>query len=271
MLIPSFRTSGWRHVSLDVTLATLADIGFGAVEFCLEHPDAAPRCMTDDRCAELVADMARHGLSFASVSWHGKREHPSMKRDYTLRLIDIAARLCHHGADTDVVVIGSSLPGATSEETEARFRFLVDLYGEAARRAGDHGLRLAVEPEPDTVIEGTAEMDRLLDAVDHPALTVNLDLGHAEVTEGDVPGSIRHFASVLAHVHIEGIANRVHDHLVPGDGDLDVPGALRVLDEVGYAGPATIDLFRIQGREAEWSRRAYEGLVACQRMAFGGR
>lgn len=265
---PSFRTSGWRYVSLDLALQVLAEVGYGAVEFCLEHPDAAPRCMDESRCAELVARMEELGLGFASVSWHGKREHPSLKEEYTLRLVEISARLRRHGAGTEVVVVGSSLPGASPEETEARFRFLVDLYRRACERAADHGLLLAVEPEPDTVIEASAEMDRLLDAVDHPALAVNLDLGHAEVSEGDVEAAIDHFADKLVHVHIEDIADRVHRHLVPGAGHIDLPSALRKLSSVGYDGPATIDLFDIRGRETEWSRRALEGLSACQTAAF---
>ncbi|GEM_PF-553754 len=266
--LSGFRTSGWRYWPLDLTLQELARIGYGAVEFCLEHPDAAPRVMTEDRCARVVAMLEQHDLALASVSFHGKREHPALKTDYTRRLVDVAARIRDAGAPADVLVVGSCLPGRDPDDQEQRFQHIAGLMRETCERAADAGFVVALEPEPDTVIEGTAEMDRLLDAVDHPALRVNLDLGHAEVTEGDVEGSIRHFASVLSHVHVEDIANRVHHHLVPGQGTIDLAGAFRTLWEVGYRRPLTIDMFNINDDAPGWAQRCYDGLSAAQAQAF---
>jgi sugar phosphate isomerase/epimerase len=33
------------------------------------------------------------------------------------------------------------------------------------------------------------------------------------------------------------------DRLMPGDGVIDLPAMLRVLDEIGYAGPISLELF----------------------------
>jgi len=265
---PSFRTSGWRYWPLELCLSELSAIGYGAVEFCLEHPDAAPRSMTPDRCKALVALLQRNNLGLSSVSFHGKREHPALKAEYTRRLVDVATLMRDAGAEVEVLVVGSCLPGRDAADEAARFERIVGLMTEICPVAADRGFVVALEPEPDTVIEGTAAMDRLLNAVDHPALKVNLDLGHAEVTEGDVAGAIRHFANVLAHVHVEDIKDRVHVHLVPGEGDIDLPAAFRLLSEVGYRRPLTIDLFNINDDAVGWARRAYVGLLGGLSSAF---
>lgn len=254
--VPSFRTSGWRLWPHALCLSELRRIGFQAVELCLEHPDVAPRAMRKRRCAEVAEELG--DLQVSALSFHGKREHSWLKAEYTHMLVDIGARLRHAGVQIDVLVICGGLrdyPG------------LVTLLRDVCPRAQDAGFVLAVEPEPGTVVHGTADMRRLLDDVDHPALRVNLDVGHSFLTEPDVVADIAAWGPLIAGVHVEGMPAGVHRHLVPGEGDLDLPAALRALQRAGYTRPLTIDLFDIQDDPPQWSDRAYRGLASVMAAA----
>jgi sugar phosphate isomerase/epimerase len=107
------------------------------------------------------------------------------------------------------------------------------------------GVALAIEPEPGMFVHGTAEMRRLLAEVDHPALAVNLDIGHAWLTDVDLLQAIRDLAPHLVHLHWEDFPAGVHQHLVPGEGDMPLAEIYRVLQEIHYEGYYTIDLFNI--------------------------
>jgi sugar phosphate isomerase/epimerase len=60
----------------------------------------------------------------------------------------------------------------------------------------------------------------------------------------------------LANVHLEGMRTGVHDHLLPGEGDLDLAEAVRALQRIGYAGPANLELSRHSHAAVETARRA---------------
>jgi sugar phosphate isomerase/epimerase len=91
-------------------------------------------------------------------------------------------------------------------------------------------------------------MARLMQQVGSSRLRVNLDIGHAQVTDDDLAATIRQLGSAIVHLHLEDIKGRVHRHLPFGEGDIDFAAVRRALDEIGYAGPYVVDLF---GQSAE--------------------
>jgi sugar phosphate isomerase/epimerase len=80
-------------------------------------------------------------------------------------------------------------------------------------------------------------------AVESPRLKVNLDIGHARVTDDDLAASIRQLGSSIVHLHLEDIQGRVHRHLAFGKGDIDFAAVRQALKDIGYAGPYVADLF----------------------------
>jgi sugar phosphate isomerase/epimerase len=108
-----------------------------------------------------------------------------------------------------------------------------------AQAAGD--VRLALEPKPGTAVEGTGDAVDLCDAVD--GLGVLLDTGHAFAHGEDPAVAVRRLGSRLLHLHLGDAA--------PGGGDDDLPcGRLHdfadlvsALDETGYTGRASFDLY----------------------------
>jgi sugar phosphate isomerase/epimerase len=139
----------------------------------------------------------------------------------------------------------------------------VEHLGKLCPLAAAANVTLAIEPEPLLVIGSSQDALAMIEAVGSPALKVNLDVGHAQITDDDVADSIRQLGSEIVHLHLEDIAGRVHRHLPFGAGDIDFGAIGQALDEVGYVGPYVVDLF---GQDMDPIQVATDALTAMRRL-----
>ncbi len=250
-----FRTAGFSAYRTPDILRTLKDIGYDGVELCFEHDDVRPEHITEADCVDIQALADDTGIEVASLSYHADNEEPSRRTENIERLLELAPEF-----RTDVLVLNSrrTEPGHRREQWDDLVRRL-RRYAAPAEAAG---LRLAIEPEPGMFVETSADARRLIEEVGSPSVAVNLDIGHAAITDADLPASIRQLGAHIAHTHIEDIADRVHKHLVPGEGDLEFGPIWRAFADIGYHGYYTIDLFAIHEDPTGWARRALAGLRA---------
>ncbi len=107
--------------------------------------------------------------------------------------------------------------------------------------AGDHGVRLALEPlnrfETDlinVVDQGLA----MLDAIDSPYVGLHLDTFHMHLEERDSAAAIRPAGDRLFHFHA-----CENDRGVPGVGQVAWPAVAAALTDVGYDGAVVIESF----------------------------
>jgi hypothetical protein len=56
--------------------------------------------------------------------------------------------------------------------------------------------------------------------------------------------SIRQVGHKVVHGHIENMRTRVHDHVLPWEGDMDLFAYLQELAEVGFNGGLALDLYK---------------------------
>ena len=117
---------------------------------------------------------------------------------------------------------------------------------------------LGFEPEPGMHIADLAGFRRIRDRVGEPGLRLTLDVGHAHMTEESAPEAIRRFAREIVNVHLEGMRRDRHEHLLPGEGDLDLAAVVSTLREIDYRGPANLELSRHGHVAVEAARRAIE-------------
>lgn len=248
-----FRTGGFPTYGTVEILRQLKEIGYDGVELCFEHSDVRPEDMGEEQ-AQFIQHVADDlGIEIASLSYHADNLDPVRRDENIGRILRLAPSF-----RTKVFIINSrrTEPGRQTEqrrEFERRLRELTHV-------AEGQGLRLAVEPEPGMFVEGTKEMKTLLETVASPALAVNLDVGHAFITDEDLCASVRELGPAIAHTHIEDIADRAHKHLVPGEGDIDFAALRAAFEDIGYQGYYTIDLFAIGDDPAGWARRGLSGL-----------
>ena len=56
--------------------------------------------------------------------------------------------------------------------------------------------------------------------------------------------AIKSVGDRIVHCHVEGMAEGVHDHMLPQEGDMDLKAYLAALQTIGYDGPLSLDLYR---------------------------
>ena len=254
-----FRTSGFRGWPVARTLTTLGELGFDGVELCLEPEDVRPEKLDEVRCAELRRQIDGAGLRLASVSFHGDGEPEPQRR----RNQELALRAAGWLGGEILIVNGERAvtpDGSPVADRAQRWEsFAVHLCG-LAKSAEESGIRIAVEPEPLLLVGGSLEALDLIAAVGSTALKVNLDVGHAFITDDDLAESVRRLGSAIVHIHLEDIKGKVHRHLLPGEGDIDFRGLRKALDGVGYAGPYVADLFNLGDDPAATAGRCLAAL-----------
>ena len=90
-----------------------------------------------------------------------------------------------------------------------------------------------------------------------------LDVGHVPVTETVTPAdAIRDLAPRLGGVQLDDSAGGVHEHLLPGDGELDFGAIGAALREVGFDGLACLELPRHGHDPVTTARVARERILA---------
>jgi D-psicose/D-tagatose/L-ribulose 3-epimerase len=113
----------------------------------------------------------------------------------------------------------------------------------AAEHAGKAGVFLAIEPlnRFETHFLNTNEdAIKLVKAVDHPNIKVQLDTFHANIEEKDTPAAIRAAGPLLGHFHASE-----SDRGTPGTGQVPWNDCFSALREIGYDGWVTIESFAI--------------------------
>lgn len=248
-----FRTGPLRCTAQEAA-SSLAELGYDCLELCLEAPDVRPETMTEGRAHELVEAFEKTGIGLASLSYHADREPPAQRAANQEAAVRVAGWM---GAQ--ILVINAE----RSTDQERQWAEHVAHLKRLCVLAEGAGVTLAIEPEPLLVVGSSQDALDLIEAVGSPRLKVNLDVGHAQITDPDLAETVRLLGSQIVHLHLEDIRDRVHKHLPFGHGDINF-GALRgALAEVDYRGPYVVDLF---GQDVEPSQVAADALAALRRL-----
>lgn len=232
--------------------ATCAELGIAGVEVGVY--DAADE-LSAERERARDALVAEHGVPVASLllSLPAKRWPSGALTGDDLDRLVLQVTACAAVARHRGITVLGLWPGADPEG--ASWPVCVASLARCRDAADAHGVWLAVEYKPGTVVPTVEAALRL--ATDVPGTGVLLDTGHAWAAGEDPADCVRSLsaAGVLWQVHL-GDAS-------PGATDDDLPlGALHspaplvaALEEAGYAGTATFDLYgAVSG--PDWTARS---------------
>ncbi|PCJ56165.1 MAG: hypothetical protein COA79_19710 [Planctomycetota bacterium] len=104
------------------------------------------------------------------------------------------------------------------------------------------GITILIEQEPEMFINNTEHLLKLID-VFKGKIKINLDIGHLEVIKEDISESILALKDHILNIHIEDIKDNVHQHLLPGEGEIDFSPFFKTLKDINYQGYLTADLY----------------------------
>ncbi len=136
--------------------------------------------------------------------------------------------------------------------------------GDAAKR---HGVIVALETHPDLGTNGAVQIETM-QAVNHPNIRVNFDTANVTYYNKDTSGlaemtkSIGFVATVEFKDH--SCEFETWDFPVVGQGKVDFPGIVKLLQDNNYAGPVTIEFEGTKGVELteEETKKAIADSVA---------
>jgi sugar phosphate isomerase/epimerase len=270
-----YNTNGLAHHRLLDAVDLLAELGYEGVSVTPDVGQLDPLSPDPELIALLRRRSSDLGLALAVETGarfllDSRRKHfPTLleedagdrarRVEFLCRSIDLAADL---GAGVVSFWAGRAPDGSVGDDprpdtSAARREVLWTRLVEGARAVLAHGasrgVKLAFEPEPGMFVErpsGYRELCERLEG-DGEQLGLCLDVGHLLCT-GDLPVGrvVREFGSRLLQVHLDDCKDGVHEHLMFGEGDLDLGDALAALLEVGYRGQAAVELSRDSHRGA---------------------
>ena len=86
---------------------------------------------------------------------------------------------------------------------------------------------------PGYLLLSPAEGARVIEAVGHPNLFLQLDLYHAQITTGDLARTVERYLPIAAHVQVAGVPGR---HEPDATCEVRYPYLFELLDGLDYRG-----------------------------------
>jgi len=254
----AYSTNAYRQFSISETCRRIAEIGFQGLELLADVPHAWPVSLLPEQKAHIQGSLQKNGLAISNVnafmmnavadtrqafwypSWiESYAPYRALRREHTLRCLDLAAEL---GAKNIQTEPGGPLEDGMSWKEGAALFY--EEFMPCVERAEKNGVGLLIEPEPMLLIETFEQYLEFMQRIDSPSVGLNFDIGHAFCVGDDPVKWIPQLADHTRHYHIEDIsAERVHHHLVPGDGAIDFAPILRAIQDTGYDGWVTVELY----------------------------
>jgi sugar phosphate isomerase/epimerase len=171
-----------------------------------------------------------------------------------------------------------------TKSVEENWPLFLDIWTDLIRFAEDYGVKIAIEncpmlftrdewPGGKNLASSPALWRRMFDAIPSASFGLNYDPSHLVWQQMDYLAPLTEFASRIFHVHLKDVVvdrkrldqvgilaypNEFHTPKLPGLGEVDWGRFVSRLSEVGYDGPACVEV----------EDRAYEGTPELRRQAL---
>lgn len=272
-----YNTNGFAHHKLEEALQVIADCGYAGVALTLDNHHCNPFTSEPADLAKLsqLLDQLQLRVVIETGARYllnpGRKHYPTLvsvegrqiRLEFLRRAVDIAAEL-----NAECVSFWSGTPEPEVPEQKA-WDWLVTGCLQLAEHAKRRGVQLAFEPEPGMLVDDMAKFEVLKKHITSARFGLTLDIGHVFCTEtAPLRQVYGKFSGLIRNIHIEDIRDRKHEHLMFGEGELDFPAILRVLQDNKYTGLINVELSRDSHRAPDVARRSIEFLQSvCKRLA----
>ena len=247
----AFHTNGCWPSGLDEAMRRLAAIGYAGIEIAPHPATLPPLAWTTEEARRLRGAADEIGLMITNLDLghalllSDTPHEPSFMAPYAGQRdqrVELVRRGIAFAAELGAPMVSlPSGPLAPNMPRNLAMEHLIDGIDACLGMAADHDISLAIEPVPGHLIGSYAAYIELAQifAGDHFGLCY--DLAHAHSGFEDIASVIAD-ASDLLHLHFSDAAGREPEHLVPGEGELDLIAMLRRLEGRRYDGFVSVEL-----------------------------
>lgn len=213
---------GWKA---DAVAESITGAGYDAVEWTMAHADDLRSPAAALACQQ---DLVTGGADALSTT------------------LDAIEKVADAEIATLNVLTGPNLweDGARVRDDEEAWGLALASLERVCARAAELDVTIGFEPCWGTLAHDAATAQRVLDAV---PVSVTFDPSHFVMTGDDIPGLVRRWGDRIAHVHLKDAFGRQgrdgEDFIfcLLGEGRVPWPEFFDALDEVGYAGPLSVE------------------------------
>ncbi len=270
----AYSSNAYLNFPFEETARRIATLGYAGLELLADVPHAWPAGLLPEQKRAIRTCLDAHDLAIANVNafmmnavadprqpyWHPSWIEPdahyrAIRREHTQRALALAKELQAPSIQTEP---GGPVEGRTWEACAAMFYEELMPCVELAEKLEVY---LLIEPEPGLLIETFEQYLEFTGRIDSPWVGLNFDIGHAYCMGQEPEQWIAPLAKHTRHYHIEDIAaNRVHAHLIPGRGAIDLAAVLAEIARTSYDGWVTVELYPYIENPDDAGREAREFL-----------
>ena len=239
----------------------IARIGFKGVEILGDRPHLYPPDFDEGRLNRLNEVLLENDMTLTNLnsftlfavgdtylpSWiESDQNRREIRIQHTLDSLKIAKKI---GCPNISIPPGGPLNGLSRSEAVSLFHRGLE---QVVSLAEELDVMILVEPEPDLMIETTAQFKEFIKDVQSRAVGLNFDIGHFYCVGEDPQKAFEELFEWVGHVHIEDIdPNREHNHLIVGRGGIDFGEIFTSMARFGYSGDISLELYTYQDTPEE--------------------
>jgi sugar phosphate isomerase/epimerase len=269
----AFSTNAFKRYSLEDSIKEIAAIGYDGVELLCDIPHAYPPEFGEKKIQSIKNLLSENNLQISNLNAFtlyaiGDTYHPSWIEDdeksretrikHTIDCIQMAKKI---GAKNISTEPGGPVNGTANHNFAQLEKLFIDGLLKASKMAEKQGVKILVEPEPFLLLENSKQFKNFIKKVNSEYVKLNFDIGHFFCASEDPAQLVYELADYTDHFHLADIAqDRVHNHLIPGLGAIDFAQVFQAMDEIGYGGFVTVELYPYQSNPVEAAQKTFDYL-----------
>lgn len=269
-MILGYSTNAFVRFSVFEAVEKIGRLGFRGVEIMCDRPHLYPPDYGEENLTRLKTVIDDQGLKVTNLnsftlfavgdtylpSWiEPQEERREIRIQHTLECLKVAD---FFGCKNISVPPGGPVGEISRERAMTLFHRGLEIVAPLAQELG---IKILVEPEPDLLMENTREFKEFIVDVKSPAIGVNFDIGHFFCAGEDPRVAFEELFEWIGHVHLEDIApDRVHNHLILGQGAIQFTEIFQTMLRLGYQGDVSLELYPYVDAPEEAGRESLEYL-----------
>lgn len=252
----------WRETSgetLTRAIDQLHAVGADGIEYTPRAGEPDSRGYTREA---LLASLGERELAVSAQYYGTSTADPAARAQLIAAARERIASIKSFGAA--FMVIGPPSARDVGADRKQAIRRLMPVYEEIGAIALAEGVQAGLHPHFGTLIETPEEIDVAMAGLDPAKVFFAPDTGHIHMGGGDVLPILRRYKDRIRYFHFKDAVRPVpRPHFASavrelGGGEVDFPGVMRLLREIGYTGWINVEQDRTTLTPAESLRISFE-------------